>query len=66
VTRKGIDGADHLADVDTADGFTEETGGIDNWLWFVEAHQQDEAVTAKPCRLAVADRRESTPTSTPR
>jgi starvation-inducible DNA-binding protein len=42
VARKGIDEADELGDVDTADIFTEISRGIDKWLWFVEAHLQDE------------------------
>jgi starvation-inducible DNA-binding protein len=31
-----------LADLDTADLFTEISRGIDKWLWFVEAHLQAE------------------------
>jgi starvation-inducible DNA-binding protein len=40
VARKGIQEANNLADLDTADVFTEVSRGIDKWLWFVEAHQQ--------------------------
>ena len=40
--RKGIDQADELGDLDTADLFTEVSRGIDKWLWFVEAHLQAE------------------------
>jgi starvation-inducible DNA-binding protein len=40
--RKGIDQADDLGDLDTADLFTEVSRGIDKWLWFVEAHLQAE------------------------
>src|SRR5262245_58618782 len=40
--RKGIDQANELGDVDTADLFTEVSRGIDKWLWFVEAHLQGE------------------------
>src|SRR5262245_36893076 len=40
--RKGIDQADELGDLDTADVFTEVSRGIDKWLWFVEAHLQAE------------------------
>src|SRR5262249_12267778 len=40
--RKAIDQADELADLDTADIFTEVSRGIDKWLWFVEAHLQSE------------------------
>lgn len=38
--RKGIDEANGLNDLDTADLFTEISRGIDKWLWFVEAHLQ--------------------------
>ena len=40
--RKGIDQANELGDLDTADVFTEISRGIDKWLWFVEAHLQAE------------------------
>ena len=40
--RKGIDQANELGDLDTADVFTEISRGIDRWLWFVEAHLQAE------------------------
>ena len=40
--RKGIDQANDLGDLDTADLFTEVSRGIDKWLWFVEAHLQGE------------------------
>jgi starvation-inducible DNA-binding protein len=40
--RKGIDQANELDDLDTADLFTEVSRGIDKWLWFVEAHLQAE------------------------
>ncbi len=40
--RKAIDDANKLADLDTADIFTEVSRGIDKWLWFVEAHLQAE------------------------
>src|SRR5262245_42647445 len=42
VARKGIDQANQLGDLDTADLFTEVSRGIDKWLWFVEAHLQSE------------------------
>jgi starvation-inducible DNA-binding protein len=42
VARKGIDQANELGDLDTADLFTEVSRGIDKWLWFVEAHLQAE------------------------
>jgi starvation-inducible DNA-binding protein len=40
--RKGIDQAGELGDADTTDILTEISRGIDKWLWFVEAHQQDQ------------------------
>jgi starvation-inducible DNA-binding protein len=40
--RRAIDQANELADLDTADIFTEVSRGIDKWLWFVEAHLQAE------------------------
>ena len=39
---KGIDQANELGDLDTADLCTEVSRGIDEWLWFVEAHLQAE------------------------
>jgi starvation-inducible DNA-binding protein len=41
--RKGIDQLDELGDQDSADILTEISRGIDKWLWFVEAHQQQGA-----------------------
>ena len=41
-TRKAIDQANELNDLDTADLFTEISRGVDKWLWFVEAHVQSE------------------------
>lgn len=40
--RKAINTANDAGDMDTADLFTEVSRGTDNWLWFVEAHQQAE------------------------
>jgi starvation-inducible DNA-binding protein len=37
-SRKAIDQANELGDLDTADVFTEISRGIDKWLWMVEAH----------------------------
>src|SRR3989442_12819878 len=38
--RLGIEEMDELKDVDSADMLTEISRGVDQWLWFVEAHQQ--------------------------
>ena len=38
--RATIEEANALDDADTADLFTEVSRGIDQWLWFVEAHSQ--------------------------
>ena len=38
--REAIDAAEEAEDKDTADVFTEISRGIDQWLWFVEAHGQ--------------------------
>ena len=38
--RTTIDEANAQDDADTADLFTEISRGIDQWLWFVEAHSQ--------------------------
>lgn len=40
LAREAIDTADDAEDADTADMFTEVSRGIDQWLWFVEAHLQ--------------------------
>jgi starvation-inducible DNA-binding protein len=40
--RKALGEANELGDLDTADLFTAVSGGIDIWLWFVEAHLQAE------------------------
>jgi len=40
--RAAIDQADEGGDAVTADLFTQVGGGIDKWLWFVEAHLQGE------------------------
>jgi starvation-inducible DNA-binding protein len=39
--RTAILEADEMGDPATADILTEITRGIDKWLWFVEAHEQD-------------------------
>ncbi len=41
VARMAIAEMDDLEDSDSADIMTEISRGIDKWLWFVEAHQQD-------------------------
>jgi starvation-inducible DNA-binding protein len=41
--RLGIDEMNDLKDADSADILTEISRGVDKWLWFVEAHQQDKA-----------------------
>ena len=38
--RIGIEEMNELEDADSADILTEVSRGIDKWLWFVEAHQQ--------------------------
>lgn len=43
LARQGIEEAAALQDAGTADIFTEISRGVDQWLWFVEAHQQAEA-----------------------
>jgi DNA-binding ferritin-like protein len=40
VALEGIEEANKLADLDTADMFTEVPSGIDKWLWLLEAHAQ--------------------------
>lgn len=40
--RQAIDHATKLGDADTADIFTEVSRGLDENLWFVEAHEQSE------------------------
>jgi starvation-inducible DNA-binding protein len=42
LVRKAIDQSNELGDADTADAFTEISRGTDKWLWFVEAHLQDQ------------------------
>src|SRR5882762_3789239 len=39
--RIGIAEMDELEDADSADLLTDVSRGIDKWLWFVEAHQQE-------------------------
>ncbi len=42
VVREAIETADDAEDADSADIFTEISRGLDQWLWFVEAHLQAE------------------------
>jgi starvation-inducible DNA-binding protein len=42
--RIGIEEMDELEDAGSADMLTGISRGIDQWLWFVEAHQQDSRV----------------------
>ena len=39
--RAAIDQTDELGDADSSDILTEISRGLDKWLWFVEAHEQD-------------------------
>ncbi len=48
VSRMAIEATDELDDKCTADIMTEITRGTDQWLWFVEAHQQTS--DAKPVK----------------
>jgi len=40
--RVGIEEMNELEDAGSADILTEISRGVDQWLWFVEAHQQEE------------------------
>lgn len=42
VARMGIEEMNELEDQASADILTEVTRGVDQWLWFVEGHQQQE------------------------
>ena len=41
--RMGIEEMQELNDADSADMLTDISRGVDQWLWFVEAHQQEKA-----------------------
>ena len=45
VIRMAIEETDELGDKDASDICTEVSRGIDQWLWFVEAHRQGETAT---------------------
>lgn len=44
--RVGIEEMNELEDAVSADMLTEIARGLDKWLWFVEAHQQERSTTA--------------------
>ena len=41
--RRGIEEMNELDDANSADILTEISRGLDKWLWFVEAHAQDDS-----------------------
>jgi starvation-inducible DNA-binding protein len=45
--REAIDTLDDLDDPDSMDILTEVSRGVDQWLWFVEAHQQTRPVSTE-------------------
>jgi starvation-inducible DNA-binding protein len=48
--REAIDALDDLGDPDSMDILTEVSRGVDQWLWFVEAHQQTRPVSTEGSR----------------
>ena len=46
--RIGIEEMNELEDAGSADILTEVSRGIDKWLWFIEAHSQDELAAPAP------------------
>jgi starvation-inducible DNA-binding protein len=45
--REAIDQLDELGDPDSMDILTEVSRGVDQWLWFVEAHEQTRPVSTE-------------------
>jgi starvation-inducible DNA-binding protein len=45
--REAIDELDEMGDPDSMDILTEVSRGVDQWLWFVEAHQQTRPVSTE-------------------
>ena len=45
--REAIDQLEELGDPDSMDILTEVSRGVDQWLWFVEAHQQTRPVSVE-------------------
>lgn len=48
--REAIDELDEMGDPDSMDILTEVSRGVDQWLWFVEAHQQTRPVSTERAR----------------
>ena len=48
--RAAIDELEELEDPDSMDILTEVSRGVDQWLWFVEAHQQTRPVSTEGAR----------------
>lgn len=48
--REAIDELEEMGDPDSMDILTEVSRGIDQWLWFVEAHQQTTPVSTQGAR----------------
>ena len=48
--REAIDALEELEDPDSMDILTEVSRGVDQWLWFVEAHQQTRPVSTEGAR----------------
>ena len=49
--REAIDALEDLGDPDSMDILTEVSRGVDQWLWFVEAHQQTTPVSTENQRV---------------